>query len=247
MPGDCWLILGASSSIARAFARAVAERGDRVLLAGRDQDDLARTAADLGIRYGVECEILEFDALAFDRHADFAALVEARAFGSLNVFLAFGTMVDQSQIDRSPSLARLVLDTNLGGAISILSHLAPVMEAQGKGRIVVIGSVAGDRGRRGNHVYGAAKAGLHAYCQGLRARLFRSGVTLTTIKPGFVDTSMTWGLPGLFLVASPAACARACLRHADRGAGVRYVPAFWWGIMTTIRLIPEPLFKRLSI
>ncbi|HEX2114477.1 MAG TPA: SDR family NAD(P)-dependent oxidoreductase, partial [Alphaproteobacteria bacterium] len=108
-------------------------------------------------------------------------------------------------------------------------------------------SVAGDRGRIKNYVYGSAKAGLSAYLQGLRARLFRSGVTVTTVKPGFVDTAMTFGLPGMFLVASPESVARACLAAARRGREEVYVPFFWWGIMTIIRNIPERIFKRLSI
>ena len=95
--------------------------------------------------------------------------------------------------------------------------------------------------------YACAKAGLNAYLQGLRARLFRAGVSVTTVKAGFLDTAMTFGLPGMFLVASPEACARACLGHAAKGREVAYFPIFWWGIMTIIRAIPERIFKRLSI
>jgi decaprenylphospho-beta-D-erythro-pentofuranosid-2-ulose 2-reductase len=156
-------------------------------------------------------------------------------------------MPDQATIDRDPDQAQRTIQATYAGAVSVLHRLAPRLEAQGKGHVVVLGSVAGDRGRIKNYVYGSAKAGLHAYLQGLRARLFRAGVTVTTVKPGFIDTTMTWGMPGLFLVASPQDCARACLRYAAKGAEVRYFPAFWWIIMTIIRNIPEPIFKRLSI
>jgi len=112
---------------------------------------------------------------------------------------------------------------------------------------VALGSVAGDRGRLKNYVYGAAKAGLHTYLQGLRARGVRSGVQVVTVKPGFVDTAMTWGLPGMFLVASPDAIAAACLSAVAKKRDVIYAPFFWWGIMTIIRHIPERIFKKLNI
>jgi len=121
------------------------------------------------------------------------------------------------------------------------------LEAQRQGRVVALASVAGDRGRIKNYVYGSAKAGLATYLQGLRARLFRAGVSVTTVKPGFVDTAMTFGLPGMFLVADPADIARSCLKAAERGKDVIYAPFFWWAIMTIIRHIPERIFKRLGV
>lgn len=242
-----WLILGASSSIARAFAREVAAQGCDVLLAGRDQDDLERSAADLRIRYGGRAEAIAFDAVAYDSHEAFVAECRRRTRGALNVFLAFGLMPGQAEMDADFALARKTIEATYLGAVSILSRLAPALEAQGTGHLVVLGSVAGDRGRLKNYLYGSAKAGLHHYLQGLRARLARSGISVTTIKPGFMDTAMTWGLPGLFLVASPQACARACLRFAEQGAEVRYVPRFWGGVMLVIKMIPERLFKRMNI
>jgi short-subunit dehydrogenase len=132
------------------------------------------------------------------------------------------------------------------GAASLLLHLAPVLEAQGEGRVVVIGSVAGDRGRLKNYVYGSAKAGLHAFAQGLRARLFRAGVQVTTVKPGFIDTAMTFGMRTGPLMASPEACARACLRLAASGREVAYYPPVWRLIMLIIKLIPEGVMKKMS-
>jgi short-subunit dehydrogenase len=246
--GRTWLVLGASSSIARAFARLVAEAGASVLLAGRDRDDLARSAADLTARHGAAAVVLEFDAR--DR-ASIARLVEhcrsAVPSGALDVFVAFGSMPEQAAMEADPALAAATIETNLTGAVELLLGLAPLLEAGKRGHIVVLGSVAGDRGRLKNYVYGAAKAGLATFTAGLRNRLFRSGVRVTTIKPGFIDTAMTWGLPGLFLVASPEAAARACLTAALKGKEIVYVPRFWALIMLIIRLIPERIFKKLSI
>lgn len=156
-------------------------------------------------------------------------------------------MPEQDDIDRDFALAARIVNVNYLGALSVLQHLSPVLEAQGAGHVVVLSSVAGDRGRLKNYVYGSAKAGLNTYLQGLRARLCRKGVSVTTVKPGFMDTDMTWGVDGMFLVATPEQCARACLRFAHRGKEVAYFPAFWWLIMMVIRHIPERVFKRLSI
>ena len=248
LQGRTWLVLGASSAIARAFARLVAERGASVLLAGRDADDLARSAADLSARYGAAAHVLAFDAR--DRPS-LARLVEhcrtAVPVGRLDVLLAFGSMPEQSALEADPTLAAATIEATLTGAVELLLGLAPLLEAGGAGRVVVIGSVAGDRGRLKNYVYGAAKAGLATFTAGLRNRLFRKGVLVTTVKPGFIDTAMTWGLPDLFLVASPEAAARAILAAALKGREVVYVPRFWALIMLIIRLIPERIFKKLSI
>ncbi|MBL0932538.1 MAG: SDR family NAD(P)-dependent oxidoreductase [Alphaproteobacteria bacterium] len=143
--------------------------------------------------------------------------------------------------------AAATIVTNYTGAVLLLQRFAPVFEAQKSGTVIALGSVAGDRGRLKNYVYGSAKAGLHAYLQGLRARLVRSGAHVVTLKPGFVDTAMTWGLPGLFLVASPAAIAKAALTAAAKKRDIVYAPFFWWGIMTIIKHIPERIFKKLNI
>lgn len=242
-----WLVLGASSPVARAFAREAASQGTHVILAGRDLDDLGHTAADLAVRYHARAEVIHFDATAYNTHEAFARACADMAPYELNVFLAFGIMYDQKRIDADFALAQRTIEVTYLGAVSVLTRLAPELERRSRGRICVLGSVAGDRGRPKNYVYGSAKAGLHAYLQGLRARLFRTGVTVTTIKPGFIDTAMTFGAPGVFLVVSPERCARACYRHALRGTEVVYVPRFWWAIMAVIKAIPERLFKRLKL
>ncbi|MFP3943514.1 MAG: SDR family NAD(P)-dependent oxidoreductase [Alphaproteobacteria bacterium] len=247
MTAQTWLILGGSSSVARAFARLAAQEGADVLLAGRDIEDLRRSAADLRVRGGVPARAMEFDASALDTHDAFVRACKQRTNGRLNVFLAFGAMPDQNAAETDFAKTLEAVRVNYVGTLSILSRLAPVMEEQEGGAIVVLGSVAGDRGRRKNYVYGSAKAGVHAYVQGLRARLSPKKVRVVTVKPGFLDTAMTWGLPGILFPASPEAAARACLRLARRGPEVAYVPWFWWPVMTAIRLLPEPLFKRLNI
>lgn len=247
MTGDVWLILGGSSSIGRAFALAVAARGSDVILAGRDVADLERTAADVTIRTGRRADVLAFDAEEFDSHDEFTAACLGDGARRLNVFLLFGVMPGQDDIDGAFELARRTVHVNYLGAVSILSRLAPHLEAQGGGRVVVLSSVAGDRGRPKNYVYGSAKAGLNAYLQGLRARLWRRGVTVTTVKAGYIDTDMSFGHPGTFLVASPEACAKVCLNAAGKGREVIYFPRFWWVIMTIIKTIPERVFKRLDI
>jgi short-subunit dehydrogenase len=245
---ETWLVLGASSPIARAVARRVAERGQAVVLAGRDLEDLRATAADLAIRGAPRVEVLPFDAANLDSHAAFAARCgQLAGTAPLAVLVAFAFMPEQSDVDANPMLVRRTVDATFTGAASVLHWLAPRLEAQARGRVVVLGSVAGDRGRPRNYVYGSAKAGLHAYLQGLRARLHRRGVPVTTIKLGFVDTAMTFGRPGTFLLASPEAAAAAIVRHTERGAEVRYVPSFWRPLMLAIRLIPERIFKRLDV
>jgi len=239
-----WLVLGAGSSVARAFARAAAESGADLILAGRDIADLDRIAADARIRGGGSVDVRVFAALDRAGHEAFVGELPRRPF---NVFLAFGLLLAQDSIERDPTLAQQVIAVNYLGAVSILSRLAPRMAIEGRGTIVALSSVAGDRGRSSNYVYGSAKAGLSVYLQGLRARYSAKGISITTVKPGFMDTSMTWGMPGMFLVASPEACACACLRFAAKGRDVAYFPAFWWPIMAIIKLIPERIFKRLPL
>jgi decaprenylphospho-beta-D-erythro-pentofuranosid-2-ulose 2-reductase len=243
---DNWVLLGASSPIARAFARNLARPGCHIILAGRDREDMEATAADLRLSSGASAEVFPFDAADFSSHQA-AARQWAEREGRLNAVLLFSAMPEQNAIDSDPALLRDCITVTYTGAVSVLHNLAPHLEARKAGTIIAIGSVAGDRGRLKNYVYGSAKAGLHTYLQGLRNRLARSGVHVLTAKPGFVDTSLTWGAPGIFLVASPDAVARKCLAAAAKRRNTCYVPLFWLPIMTVIRLIPEAIFKRLRI
>ena len=247
--GRTVLVLGATSAIARAIVTELAARGFDLLVAGRDLEDLQTIAADVRLRHGVTAVPLEFDALSFDAHARF--LDECRTAASGNVLfgavLCFGYLGDQAESEKDFAEARRTIDTNFLAAVSILNLLAAELEANRQGFLAAISSVAGDRGRQSNYMYGAAKAGLTVYLQGLRNRLSRSGVRVITIKPGFVDTRMTFGRPGMFLVASPETAAKRIVRAILGGKEVTYVPGFWRFVMFGIRAIPEKMFKKIRL
>lgn len=240
------LILGATSAIARATATAFAKRGDALYLASRDLDELQRLAADLHVRHGVEVRYGLFDAEATDSHEVFLLSVIEAMPSISGVVLAFGYLGDPLAA-RDFKVGVKVIAANFTGAASILSLCANYLESKQHGFIIGIGSVAGDRGRQSNYVYGAAKGALSLYLQGLRNRLFASGVRVITVKPGFVDTAMTFGLPGLFLVASPQVIGERIVATLSKSADVVYLPWFWRYIMLIIKHIPEPIFKRLKL
>lgn len=243
---DTWIILGATSSMARAFARKAAASGAAVLLAGRDQADLALLAQDCTLRGARLAEALAFDARLPE---GFAALIArlAREEGRLNAAVFVGSMPPQSAIDADPALIDGTVTDSFTGPARFLQMFAPLAEARGGGTVVGVGSIAGDRGRIGNYVYGAAKAGFHTYLSGLRNRLTRAGGHVVTVKPGFVDTSMTWGIPGMFLVAAPEAVADDIWKAVTKRKNVIYTPFFWRWIMLIIRHIPEFIFKKMKI
>lgn len=241
-----WILLGATSAMARAFARKLAAEGAEVILAGRDMDELQTLAADCRLRGAPVAEAIAFDT----RHPDsFRALIARmeREEGELNAAVFAGSMPAQAQIDADPALMDGVIADSFTGPARFLQMFAPLIEARGGGTIVGVGSVAGDRGRLGNYVYGAAKAGFATYLSGLRNRLTRAGGHVVTVKPGFVDTAMTWGLPGLFLVAAPEAVAHDILTAVRKRRNTIYTPFFWRYIMLIIRHIPEPIFKKMKI
>ncbi|UYV38502.1 SDR family oxidoreductase [Rhodobacteraceae bacterium D3-12] len=243
---ETWIILGATSSMARALARTLAEQGHSLFLAGRDMDDIARIAADCTARGAPLAQAVKFDAR---KPATFTPLIEtlAQQEGTLNAAVFVGSMPEQEAIDADPALIDGTIMDSFTGPARFLQMLAPLIEERGSGTIVGVGSVAGDRGRVGNYVYGAAKAGFHTYLSGLRNRLTRAGGHVVTVKPGFVDTAMTWGIEGMFLVAPPEKVAADILRAVKKRRNVIYTPFFWRYIMLIIRSIPEPIFKKLSI
>ncbi|WP_178133555.1 SDR family NAD(P)-dependent oxidoreductase [Vineibacter terrae] len=242
---DTWLVLGASAALARAFARRAADKGARLLLAGRDTADLADAAADLRTRFAADVDVIAFDATAPETHG----AVATRLAGEKrpNVMLAFATMPAQREMEHDPGLAAATLNANLAGAAAILLHLLPVLESRRGARVVIVGSVAGDRGRRRNYVYGASKAGLHALASGCRSRLHRAGVSVTLVKAGPFDSAMTFTRTGLRGVVTVERVADDCWRAAQRRRSVVYSPAAWRWIMWAVKAIPEPLFKRLDI
>jgi len=243
---ETWILLGATSAMARALARALAARGAGLLLAGRDSAELAAIAADCRLRGARMAEAVAWDARDA---ASIAPLIgrAAQEEGALCCAVFAGSMPAQAEIDANPALVDGTVADSYLGPVRFLQTLAPLIEQRGAGSVVGVGSVAGDRGRLGNYVYGSAKAGFHTYLSGLRNRLGRSGAHVVTVKPGFVDTAMTWGLPGMFLVAPPDRVAADILKAVDRRRNVIYTPGFWRLIMLIIRSIPEPVFKKLKI
>ena len=243
------LILGAQSAIAQAFAHRLAPQVSSLTLAGRDAEELERIAADLRIRHGARVYVQHFDALEFGQHQPLVDQCVERAGGLDGVVLCHGWLCDQQQAQEDFATARRAIDVNFTSCVSLLNAVAAYLANQGRGTIVAISSVAGDRGRQSNYVYGSAKAALSVFLQGLRNRLAAHGVHVLTVKPGFVDTPMTHGLinPDSPLVASPQQVAVAIERAVRHRRNTVYAPAFWWWIMTAIRCIPEPLFKRMKL
>jgi short-subunit dehydrogenase len=239
-------VFGATSAMAQETVRLLAARGAELFLVGRDPAKLEAVAADARVR-GARVTAAVADLDETGRHA---ALVDeaARALGAIDAALvAQGVLADSDAIDRDRRLAERVLVTDLLAPALLCEELAARLAARGQGTIVAISSVAGDRGRQSNYVYGAAKGGLSTYLEGLRNRLFRRGVHVVTVKPGFVDSPMTAHVPKNGLFAPPAAVARAIVRAVEGRRDVVYVPGFWWAIMWAIRHLPERLFKRLSL
>ena len=241
------LVAGATSAIARAVAAELARRGHALVLAARDAGEAEAVAADLRVRFGVAARAEAFDALDFASHAPFAARLVADEGDVLEgVVVALGWMGDRDASKHDTDEARRTIDVNLTAVVSLLTPLADHLEKRRAGFICVVSSVAGDRGRQSNYVYGAAKGGLSVYLQGLRNRLHPAGVRVVTVKPGFVDTRMTFGR-ARFLVASPDRVGKGIVRAIDRGADVVYLPGFWRPVMLAIRAVPERIFKRLKL
>lgn len=241
------LIIGGTSAIAQALAGQLAQTGAALHLLGRSAPKLELVATSLKTRYAAKVSTAVID---FDDFATHAPAIEQAAvqLGGLDAaILCHGSLGDQKVCERDFRLLEAEFRTNCLGAMSFLSHLANRFEEQGAGQIIAISSVAGDRGRQSNYVYGAAKAGLSVFLQGLRNRLYPRGVKVLTVKPGFVDTPMTAHLKKGLLMASPDKVARDILRAAEKDCCVLYTPWFWRWIMLIIKLIPEKVFRRLKL
>lgn len=241
------LVVGATSAIAAETARVYAAYGARLFLTGRNAERLEAVAADLRVRGARAVETAVLDVT--DRPRGDAVMEAAwAAFGGLDVaLLAHGVLPDQARCQASAAETIETLDVNFVSTVALLTPLANRFEAARSGCIAVIGSVAGDRGRQSNYVYGAAKGGLDRFLEGLRNRLFHAGVAVVTLKPGFVDTPMTAGLRQGPLFASARRAGRAIHRAIERRRDVAYIPWFWRPIMAVIRAIPRTAFKRLRL
>jgi decaprenylphospho-beta-D-erythro-pentofuranosid-2-ulose 2-reductase len=241
------LIVGAGSAIAEAVARIYAERGAALYLVARKADVLATIAADLKVRGAAVVGTETMDAGDIAAHQGMLSRA-SDALGGLDIALiAYGTLSDQKACEQSAELTVAELHTNAISTAALLTLIAAQFEARKAGAIAVISSVAGDRGRQSNYVYGSAKALVTAFLSGLRQRLRPSGVAVITVKPGFVDTPMTAAFRKGLLWAKPAQVAAGIVRAIDRSANVVYLPRFWGLIMLVIRSIPERVFVRLKL
>lgn len=239
------LVLGARSDVGREVARAYAALGLPVILAARDAASLEADAADLAIRSNASARAVVLDVLDVEPKAFFDSLGETPR----TVVSVVGLLGDQRRAETDAAYARTVIDTNFTGPAALLAEAAERMAAaSGGGAVVGVSSVAGERGRKTNYVYGAAKAGLTAWLSGLRHRLAGSPVLVMTVKPGFIDTRMTAGmkLPKP-LTAQPDEVARAILAAHRAGREVVYVRPVWWAVMAIVRHLPEPMFKRMKV
>jgi decaprenylphospho-beta-D-erythro-pentofuranosid-2-ulose 2-reductase len=240
------LVLGGTSEIGVATARALAARRARtVALAARDPARCAAAADSIRSAGATRVESVAFDALDFSSHAAFVDDVFAR-FGDIDlVLVAFGVLGDQDEAAADPSAAVEVISTNFTGAASVMTPLARKLVAQGHGTIVLLSSVAGERARKSNYVYGASKAGVDAFAQGLGDSLAGTGVSVMVVRPGFVKTKMTEGLDPAPLSVTPEAVAEEIVKGLARGSHTVWAPPPMRAVMSVLRHVPRPLFRRL--
>jgi decaprenylphospho-beta-D-erythro-pentofuranosid-2-ulose 2-reductase len=241
---DPVLIVGARSDIAVALAHEYAARGCALILAARDPTALATIKADLEVRHDARVTVVACDVTDLDPEPFFVSLEQTPG----TVVMVAGLLGDQAANAADAALAEQVMATNFNGPARLLLAAARRMAARGSGAIIGISSVAGDRGRASNFIYGSAKAGFSAFLSGLRNAMAKQGVHVLTVKPGFVATRMTadMDLPPR-LTAQPAEVAKAVVRAQERGRDVIYVKPIWGVVMLVIRTIPERIFKRMSI
>lgn len=241
------LILGATSALAHETAKYFARDGASLVLVARSSEKLLAVRDDLKVRGAKEIETIEADLTDLSRHKE---ILEAalKPFAGLDmVLVAYGTLGNQQLCEQDVDAALQEFTTNATSVIALTTLLANYFEAQKRGCIAVISSVAGDRGRQSNYVYGAAKGAVSVFLQGLRNRLAKKGVAIVTIKPGMVDTPMTAHMRKGLLFASAKKVGHgiydAMLKHKD----VAYVPGYWRFVMLIIKSIPEPVFKKMNI
>jgi decaprenylphospho-beta-D-erythro-pentofuranosid-2-ulose 2-reductase len=241
------LVLGGTSEIGLATARKLVEgRTRKVVLAARDTERAEAGAEELR-RLGAEVAVVPFDARDFASHSGFVDRVFDEHGDVDCALVAFGVLGDQERLASDGAAAVASVEANYVGAVSVCVPLAERMRSQGHGTIVVLSSVAGERARRSNFVYGSAKAGLDAFAQGLGDRLHDSGVQVMVVRPGFVRTKMTAGLDDAPLSTGPDAVAESIASGLRRGAHTVWSPAPLRLVMSALRHLPRPLFRRLDV
>jgi decaprenylphospho-beta-D-erythro-pentofuranosid-2-ulose 2-reductase len=242
------LVLGGASAIAIAYCRRLARKGDAFVLVGRRGDRLATIAADLKARGAREAVLVVSDLS--DMTACESRFLEFCGRLSMpdQVLIAYGMLGDQQQAEEHADATRQIIDVNFTSVVLWLQMAAKHLSRDRPRSIIVISSVAGDRGRRSNYVYGAAKAGLNTFVEGLAHRLYGTSLHVLTVKPGMVDTPMTAHLErGTLLWATPEQIAGGIERAMHRKQSIAYLPRFWWPIMTIIRLLPRRIFFRTKL
>ena len=244
---DKVVVYGATSGIAQAVVRRLAARGAELYLVARNPEKLEVVAADARVR-GAKAVLTDVGDL--DDGVAIRTLTQ-RAFSALGrvdlALVAHGVLASSDECEADPDRMVRLLTTDFTAAALLAQTVALRLAEAGAGTLAVIGSVAGDRGRQSNYAYGAAKGGLAIFLAGLRNRLHRRGVHVLTIKPGFVDTPMTAGIPRNSLFATPDRVAHDIVRAAATRKDELYTPSFWRVVMALIRAIPERLFKRMSL
>ncbi|SFU80473.1 MULTISPECIES: SDR family oxidoreductase [Pseudomonas] len=242
------LIVGATSAIATACARLWAEQGAEFFLVARNSEKLEQTRSDLLARGAKVVTSYTMDVTDFSGHAEMVEQCRA-ALQQIDIALiAHGTLPNQRACEQDVETALSEFAINGTSVISLLTLLAKQFETQHCGTLAVISSVAGDRGRPSNYLYGTAKAAVSTFCEGLRARLYKVGVHVIDIKPGFVDTPMTQGLPlPAQLVVKPEQIAKRIVKGIENKTNVLYTPGFWKAIMLIIKLVPQFVFKKTNL
>jgi len=239
------LILGATSTVALSLAKLCSRRGYSLQLAARNCNRLLPLKSYLSLHEKSKIELYEFDVEDYNSHEGFYRNLKSRPD---IVVCLFGFLGDQSLAEKDWTHSKRILDVNFIGAVSILNLIAQDFITCKSGVIVGVTSVAGDRGRQSNYLYGSAKAGFTAYLSGLRNTLYKYGIHVVTVKPGFIDSRMTTGVKTIkSLTASPEIVAHSVLRSIDKKRDIVYIYWIWRWIMLIIKLIPERIFKRLNL
>ena len=241
------LIVGATSAIAQETAKLLAQEKAELYLVARNRQKLDALQNDLLVRGARQVEKMALDLCLIDRHQHLVDTAIDSLKGLDAVLIAHGTLGNQKRCEQSVPETLQELTTNCLSIISLLTILANYLEQKRKGCLVVISSVAGDRGRQSNYVYGTAKGAVSIFLQGLRNRLAKADVAVVTVKPGFVNTSMTADTKKNMLFTDPASVGRRIYHAMHKTEDVVYAPWFWLPIMTIIRSIPEKIFKKLSL
>ena len=241
------LIIGATSAIAENCARIWAAEGDALHLVARNEQHVQVIASDLKVRGASEVTTYVADLNNMDKHEELLDVADAALGGVDIVLIAHGTLSNQKSCELSVHETLTEIQTNALSTISLLTLIANRFEAKKSGSICVISSVAGDRGRASNYVYGSAKAMVTAFTSGLRQRLHKSNVSVLTVKPGFVDTPMTSAFKKGFLWAKPGSVSKLIVNAIEKKKAEAYVPTFWFFLMGVIRLLPSVIFLKIEI